>query len=332
MNQERKCRDFWCCTIVLALAVASGVQPSPAWATLPTVTACQECSNWPAGTVTFSGTIAQASAHFVAGTYRITREEIWINSTRIWWKTETWNPCSGYYIPVYWCQPYSTTAWAPGTALVATAKCWTADGQGPFTATSFTAHAYNNGYSMGNTDLNFAQLMADNIKMCLTQWMNHSATSTTTDTAVDIVGSSQVPGGHVLPCTVFYAWTHGHTTEFADCPNGNWVTDLKVQAAVAVKASQGMPRLNFVFIDACHTGESQALYHAFGSAPYVGWSGCVPDDSEYANWTEYFWIDLSCQGTIAHALDYAFSEEPGVTGSVSYGNQAYHVHWVAPAV
>ncbi len=338
MMQERKYRNLWCCTIVLALAVIFGTQPSPAWATPPTVTACQGGVNEADSQISGSG--ACAIGTFTTGTSRITHEEIWINNTRIWYADATPLPCGGWSIPGVWCAGYSTTAWYDGSSLVVTAKCWTEDGLGPFTAPSSPAYAYNKGYLMRNQSLYYGSAMLSSVNPKLDQ-MDHSTYCTGTYSWTDIVGSAGNWGGHLLANTVAFFYTHGGTDKktgavcdvLLDCLDhtDNVCCAPYIANATNEKTTEHFPYFNFVHVNACYSGDS-TLFGAFHTTSYLGWTGWANDSQQNYNWTNAFWSGLSGQMHVAEARYYAFTVESTIDNDSGWGNQSYKVYRVTPAV
>lgn len=80
----------------------------------------------------------------------------------------------------------------------------------------------------------------------------------------------------------------------------------------------------FVFIDACHSGESKAWYYAFNMKTYtggamVGWNGPASTDSSYQTFTQILMGQLQNGHTVNDSLWSAYINT-GVNNYVMYGN------------
>jgi len=321
--------------VVLVLSGWAGLWCGRAWGTPPTIQVCQACENQSPNGALFSGTRATAKATFTSHTYPIKKEEIWVNDTRRF----IWEPnCNA--APSKVCVPYSTTAWADGTTLTVTAKCWTRERTEPFVATNSVPQAWNKSYSMGRVDFAYGAYLAEEAyTWCVL--MNHCGIWSVSDPASTIVGQDGAWGGRLLNPTVAYFGTHGCSFPddgcpgcgFVDCrPERNAVPECSVASATGAKQAAGVPHFNFVFVDACGSSESDWLYNAFKTTAYMGWAGDCGDTEEYARWTDALWHGFHEMWPYYTAIYFAYEYEPNVSNGMPMGDLLYRVHLVYPSV
>ena len=238
-----------------------------------------------------SGTDIVVRPEFHSGSSPLVSAQLFIGGTSV--RDWTFDPTiSGTYIaaPTMW----ASTVFTHGTPVTIKAEC--KDENGKTGSASFSVTPYNRAYVLGNTgSLNFGDDAVAVVEPHLAG-MDHDVTSSTTDDKATIL--SNIPD-----FTVFYSWTHGTPTELLDTGAniaGNYIADSDVSSAVSTKTDQ--PAYNFVFLDACKTGQTTTLNGAFGADTYLGWSESAPDSQAYVDWTGRVFGNLENSETVWQAV------------------------------
>ena len=251
-----------------------------------------------------SGTDVVARPEFHQGTYPLASARLLIQGNTV----RTWNIDStvlGTYTPkaIMW----ASTTCAAGTSVTVRAEC--TDTQGKTGAASFSVTAYNRAYVLGNTgDLSLGGNAVAAVQPNLSN-SNHSVTGSTSDSRAVILAN-------IPDYTVFYNWTHGSPSGFLDTglsTSANWISDSDVGSAVTNKTDQ--PAYNFVFIDACKTGQTTTFNGAFGTPTYLGWSQNAPDKQAYVDWTGRVFRNLANFKTVGQAVWHAGPTDENEIGS-----------------
>lgn len=252
-----------------------------------------------------SGTDVIARPIFHSGSNPLASAKLTINGNAV--RSWTFNPTiTGDHTsaPIMW----ASTTFAHGTQITVKAEC--TDTVGKTGSDSFSVTTYNRAYVLGNTGSNLQ--FGDDAVNAVSPRMsgsNHDVTSSTTDEKSVILGN-------IADYTVFYAWTHGSPSDFLDTRENiaqNYITASDLSTAVGSKTDQ--PAYNFVFIDACQTGQTTSLNSAFGTPTYVGWSQNAPDNQKYVDWTERVFQGLQGFKTVSQAVWDVGPTEPKEIGA-----------------
>ncbi|MBE6052796.1 MAG: hypothetical protein E7212_02610 [Clostridium sartagoforme] len=176
------------------------------------------------------------------------------------------------------------------------------------------AEAYT-GYAGGDGGLYYASAQARIAKY----YLDLMGYSTTEYTGVNYTKSSV--SSNVANVGVFYVSCHGSSNASAFWTNQS---QSKITSSELYSWTRGFYK--FGFIDACHSGETQAMYNALNmsdgdgaSHAFLGWNDLSYDNYDYYIFTMYVFEKLAEGYTINDAV-WTARQKSGVTNYQIYGD------------
>ncbi|MDD9150905.1 hypothetical protein OYT88_20515 [Sporolactobacillus sp. CQH2019] len=171
------------------------------------------------------------------------------------------------------------------------------------------------GYAGADGDLSYATAQAKVTKAYLDQ-MGYYTTLYTGSSYTEASVKNNVPS-----VRAFYTSCHGSSNASAF-----WTNNASESVTSSELYSWTVGFYKFAFIDACHSGESKAMYSAFNmvdndgkSDAYLGWIGLSYDSANYTNFTTAVY-ELLDQGETINSAVWTARTRTGITNYQIYGD------------
>lgn len=288
------------------------------------------CDNTSPDGYYFSGTAAHADCRWSAGTGdTLTKVQAFVNGVKIY--ESTFAPPGPMVFPPQYNPDlkaaYSTTQFGNGTQLHFKACLWTTNGVYKETTDSAVHYARNRGYALTNDDPGLSDFSG--------QRATAAGSFMTTAHHTPTLGQcnkATITGTAIPRSTFYHITTHGTSDSVGDSyardggdPN-HWIAAADVTAAVANKG-QSDCRLNFVFLDACDTGDIPGpIRGPWNAVSFVGWNGDMWDNQAFLTFVQEFYGNLGAQQAVVDAVNHA-KQAPGAAQNAQwFGVGSYKVH------